>query len=331
MATIREVAKKAGVSVATVSRVINGTGRVKKATEEKVLDIVKQLNYTPSSIAVSLNNKKSKTIGLLLPDITNPFFAELAKGVEEVAKKKGYTVILCNSNGDLQSELDHLQVLEQKYVDGIILSSHTLTYSHIEECKIPIVSIDRTLDGKLSSVTSKNYEGAMLATRHLLKKGCERIAHIAGPQNIVTARKRLEGYMAVVKDKSWYSDELLVYGDYEIQTGYEATLKLLNSTQKIDGIFAGNDLMAVGSLKAIYSLGLRVPEDVAVIGFDGINFSKITIPELSTIAQPIFEMGLLATDTILDEIVNNKKNQSFHELSVSLIERDSTKKSRCDY
>ncbi|MEC2071411.1 LacI family DNA-binding transcriptional regulator [Alkalihalophilus marmarensis] len=325
MTTIREVAKMAGVSVATVSRVINGNGKVKQATEEKVRGIIKELNYVPSAIAVSLNNKKSKTIGLMLPDITNPFFAELAKGVEEVAKENGYTVILCNTNGDLQSELDHLQVLEQKYVDGIILSSHTLSYSDVEHITTPIVSIDRTLEGNFPSVTSNNFQGAVMAVRHLLEKGCKKIAHISGPQSIRTARLRLEGYLEVVGDLDWYTEALVADGDYEIQSGYEATRKLLQMNPEIDGIFAGNDLMAVGCLKAIHFLGLRVPDEISVIGFDGINFSKITIPELSTISQPIYDMGLLATNTLLKAMEGQCNEQMVYELDVQLIERDSTK------
>ncbi|ADC49331.1 Transcriptional regulator, LacI family (HTH and periplasmic-binding domains) [Alkalihalophilus pseudofirmus OF4] len=325
MTTIREVAKMAGVSVATVSRVINGNGKVKQATEEKVREIIKELNYVPSAIAVSLNNKKSKTIGLMLPDITNPFFAELAKGVEEVAKENGYTVILCNTNGDLQSELDHLQVLEQKYVDGIILSSHTLSYSDVEHIATPIVSIDRTLEGNFPSVTSNNFQGAVMAVRHLLEKGCKKIAHISGPQSIRTARLRLQGYLEVVGDLDWYTEALVADGDYEIKSGYEATRTLLQMNRDIDGIFAGNDLMAVGCLKAIHSLGLHVPRDISVIGFDGINFSKITIPELSTISQPIYDMGLLATNTLLKAMEGQCYEQMVYELDVQLIERDSTK------
>ncbi|WP_422122477.1 LacI family DNA-binding transcriptional regulator [Planococcus sp. X10-3] len=326
MATIKEVAKQAGISVATVSRVLNGNGYVKESTREKVLQVIKEMDYVPNSIAISLNNKKTRTIGLLLPDITNPFFAELAKGVEQVAKEKGYTVILCNSYEDQQNEIEHVQMLEQKFIDGLIMASNTFSPEQLSRIKVPVVLIDRVMEEHISSVTSKNYDGAILAMNHLLDHGCKKIAHICGPLSIVTAKQRLQGYLDVAKEQKWFAESLIENGNYEIESGFSATIKLLQGNPDIDGIFAGNDLMAVGCLKALHSLKRKVPEEIAVIGFDGINFSKITIPELTTIAQPIIEMGLVATSIIIDQIEGTLTENVVRELEIKIIERESTKR-----
>jgi DNA-binding LacI/PurR family transcriptional regulator len=326
MSTIRDVAKSAQVSVATVSRVINKSGYVHPDTVKKVMNVIEELNYKPSSIAVSLNNKKTKTIGLILPDIRNPFFPELSKGIEDLAKESGYTVILCNSDGNIEDELKHIKILEQKYVDGIILASNTLEYSHIQEYSKPIVLLDRTIKEQVSSVSSQNFLGAQLATKHLLEIGCKRIAHICGPKDVMTAKQRLEGYMDIIGNEDWFSNQLIENGDYNIKPAYQATMNLFDKNPDIDGIFAGNDLMAVGCLKALHKLGKSVPEDVALIGFDGIDFTEITIPELSTIAQPIYEMGYVAMKMLIDQMESEQVQKENKLLDVKLVVRDSTKR-----
>lgn len=328
MSTIKEVARLAGVSVATVSRVINKNQNVSFDTTLKVQRVIDELNYIPNSIAVSLNSKKTKTIGLILPDITNPFFPEMAKAVEEVVRDRGYSLILCNSDGALENEIEHINMLEKKFVDGIILASNFFSKQYYKNYKTPIVLIDRKADSEFSSVTSNNFSGAVLATKHLLDVGCKKIAHITGPPSVITASDRLGGYLSIASKYSWYSKDLLIHADYEIHAGYLATKQLLQNVNGVDGIFAGNDLIAVGCMKAVYAAGLKVPDDIAIIGFDGIAFSKILIPELSTIAQPIYDLGSRAADILLDEIEENSHEKTFLKLDVELVIRESTKRKK---
>ncbi|MDQ0338711.1 DNA-binding LacI/PurR family transcriptional regulator [Caldalkalibacillus uzonensis] len=325
MSTIRDVAKRAQVSVATVSRVINNSGYVQSETRERVLKAMQDLNYKPNAIAQSLNHKKTRNIALVVPDITNPFFPELARAVEDVARIYGYTVILCNSDEDLKKEQGYMDIIQQKYIDGLILVSHTLKLNHLID-EVPVVLLDRLVDQNIPTVTAKNYEGAILATRHLLDIGCRKIGHICGPKYIPTAQRRLQGYLHVVEQMEWFSDSLIVEGNFQLELAKEATLHLLAEHADIDGIFAGNDLMAVGALKAIHQTGRKVPQDIALIGFDGIFLSKAMEPELSTVAQPIYDMGAIATRLLLKKIEDQPIDSAYHELDVTLLQRASTRR-----
>ena len=324
MSSIKDVAKHAGVSVATVSRVLNDKGYVRGKTREKVEQSIKELDYTPNEIARTLFNKQSKTIGLIVPDIMNPYFPELARAVEDTATKMGYNVILCNSDGDIEKEQRYLDVLLQKYVNGIIVSSNTLNAAQIEKLHIPVVSIDREISKGLPTIVVENRKGAMMATQFLKSKGCATIAHIRGPHTIVNAEERYEGYKAVVGKETWFKEGYIANGNYDMQTSIEATLELLDQYPEIDGIFAANDIMAIGAMKAVYQLGKRVPEDVAVIGFDGISLSKATIPELTTIVQPIYELGEAATAMLVQIMEQQSIEETYRILDVKLVERHST-------
>jgi DNA-binding LacI/PurR family transcriptional regulator len=327
MATIRDVASLAKVSVATVSRVLNKNGYVNETTEANVRKAMQQLNYKPNTIAQSLSSRKTKMLGLIVPDITNPFFPELARAVEDVAQIYGYTVILCNSDEKVEKEREYLDVLEQKYIDGIILASHTFEYHHLSE-KIPVVVLDRSIDDNMPTVVSQNRQGAVMATSHLLEVGCKKIAHIRGPQETMTAQERYKGYLQVVQKQTWFQNDLVVDGDFEITKSLEATKELLQQHPDIDGIFAGNDLMAVGALKAARQLGRKVPEDIAIIGFDNILLTTMIETELSTIAQPIYDMGALATRMLLKKIENKPLPDTYHELEVTLVQRASTQRAK---
>ncbi|MGC5324323.1 LacI family DNA-binding transcriptional regulator [Brevibacillus sp. SYSU BS000544] len=332
MATIRDVAKLAGVSVATVSRVLNKNGYVNIETEQKVTNAIKQLQYEPNAVARGLAGKQTGTIALILPDISNPFFPEVARGVEDVAHSHGYTVILCNSDDQGSKERSYIEVLKKKYIDGIIFASSTLEDEDITQMRksnIPLVLLDRAPNKESCSVVRvKNYEGAQLAVQHLLEIGCNRIAHIYGPQDMITARQRLSGYEDAVKSFDWFSPSLMVEGNFRIDGGQQAIETLINRHPDIDGLFAGNDLMAVGAVKALTRLGKKVPEDIAVIGFDGIGLTEIVEPELTTIAQPIYEMGRLAATTLIQKITGERIDNQIRELDVKLIVRDSTNRSR---
>ncbi|MBY0122920.1 LacI family DNA-binding transcriptional regulator [Bacillus sp. S/N-304-OC-R1] len=326
--TIRDVAKLSGVSVATVSRVINQISTVNPETQKRVRKAMEQLNYEPNQVAQGLASKKTQTIALVLPNISNPFFSDIVRAVEDVAQSNGFTVILCNSDGLVSKEQSYIEVLRKKYIDGIVFASNTLRQEDFEKMKkdnISIVVLDYSSStDSCSIVRAKNREGARMAVHHLLEIGCGKIAHIYGPLDDQTARNRLDGYEEIVHSFSWYSPTLLVPGQFTINGGIEATKMLLEKHPDVDGIFAGNDLMAVGVLKALHQMGKKVPEDVAVCGFDGIYLTEITQPELTTVAQPIYKMGEKAAKILINKINGLLEEDSIYELDVSLIKREST-------
>jgi len=325
MATIRDVAKLAGVSVATVSRVLNQNGYVNEETEKRVRKAIEELNYKPNEVARTLFKKTSKTIGLIVPDISNPFFPELVRAIEDVMNIYDYTVILCNSDEKSEKEKQYMDVLKQKYVDGMILTTSQLAVEEVIELDMPIVVLDRLSDHTFPSVIADNYNGARLATRHLYDIGCRKIAHIQGPSHVVNAMQRFYGYRDEMKRLGLWEHALVIQGNYQLKQAKEAVVQALQTNQ-VDGIFAGNDAMAVGALKAVQQLGLRVPEDVAIIGYDGIPLTEMTTPELSTISQPIYEMGAIAARLLVKKIEGQPIDQFHYILPVKLIERDSTRR-----
>ncbi|MFU0789169.1 LacI family DNA-binding transcriptional regulator [Virgibacillus proomii] len=325
MATIRDVAKLANVSTATVSRVLNNQGYVNNETRKRVNDAIKQLNYRPNDVARSLFKGRSKMIALFVPDIKNPFFPELARAVEDVTNKHNYTFVLCNTDDNLDKEITYLNGLQQKSVDGLIMVSSTISQEDIKNISVPIISLDRKFSSEVSSVTVNNRKGAEIATRYLKSIGCKRIAHICGPQSASNSMDRLKGYLDVVKHESWFLSSYVVSGDYRFQQSFEITREMLTQHPEIDGIFVGNDLMAVGVLKATKSLKIKVPEELSIIGFDGISIGETTTPTLTTMQQPIYKLGVRAAQILLDHINNPNHDIIQEEWDVTLIKRDSTK------
>lgn len=335
MSNIKEVAALAGVSVATVSRVINRNGYVSKATEEKVLNAMEELQYEPSAIARGLAGKHMATIAIIVPDITNPFFPELVRAVEDKCREHEFGVFLCNSDNQSFKEKSYLELLKRKRIDGIIFATNSLEKKDVdslEKSNIPFVVLDRApFENTCDIVRANNYEGAVLAVEHLLDVGCKRIAHIYGPLEIATARERMRGYEDTVKDLPWYSPSLMIAGDFQINGGMNAIDALLARHSEIDGIFVGNDLMAIGALKALHRRGIRVPDDVAVCGFDGIAMTEITEPELTTVAQPTYDMGKLAAKLLINKIKGKHSDYQVHELDVQLLKRKSSAKGGLDF
>lgn len=328
MSTIKKVAEEAKVSVATVSRVLNSTGYVNEETRKKVLKVIEELDYKPNSVARSLFKKQSMTIALIVPNITNPFFPEVARAIEDVLSSKDYTLILCNSDDNADKEKKYFEVMKQKYVDGVIVVTSTLTPQYIEEKGIPIVAVDRFIDPNIPCISVNNIEGAKRAVQYLRATGCKKIAHIRGPKHITSAEDRYVGYLSEVEDESWFQSDYVKCGNFNIEQTTAVTKKMLEENPEIDGIFAGNDLMAVGVIKAAVQLGKRIPEDVSIIGFDGINLCKMTNPEITTIAQPIYDIGSVAAQTLLDLIEGKIVENKHHQLEVSVSEGESTKKMR---
>lgn len=326
--TIRDVAKKAGVSVATVSRIINNKGKIKKETEELVLQVIESLSYTPNMVAQGLSKRQSSTVGLIVPTITNPFFPEIARAVEDVAKKNNFNVLLCNTDDRRDEMLDYINTLSSQYVGGILISSHNVIEEDMQtlsDLNIPIVMMDRVLKNKeFSTITVNNREGGRIATKHLLDVGCKRIAHIRGLEKEVNAKERMLGYKDIVSKLPWFDQSWIGVSEYSVRNGYQVAKELFFRHRDIDGIFVSNDLIAIGVLKAVYELGLEAPKDIAIVGFDGIDMSGLTVPGITTIQQPIYQIGELATEELITNIKNKDMLPTEYVLDVNLVIRGST-------
>lgn len=324
MTTIRDVAKLAKVSAATVSRVMNDSGYVNEETKRKVEEAIKALDYRPNDVARSLFKGRSKMVALFVPDIMNPFFPELARAVEDTTNQHGYTFVLCNTDNDHQKELTYMNALLQKSVDGFILAS-TMETSRINDFQVPIISLDRKTSEDIISVTVNNREGARQAVNYLKKVGCTRIAYVAGPENVSSARNRLLGYLDIVGEEEWFTEEYILEGNYSMEEAYREATSLLRRNPDVDGIFSANDLMGVGVLQAAASLNIDVPHELSVISFDGIKLGETTSPALTTIAQPIYEIGKRAAELLIDKIEKTTEVIESEEHVVKLVVRESTK------
>ncbi|MED4141547.1 LacI family DNA-binding transcriptional regulator [Priestia megaterium] len=328
MATIRDVAAKAGVSAATVSRIINNKGQATPETIARVHAIIKELGYKPNVVARSLTSRKSNTIALLVPTISNPFFPELARGVEDVANSYGLNIFLCNTDDEREKVNNYLVSLRERYVDGVIINSLNLTNEDLEELHsngIPTITLDRTFSNhEFSSISVKHRIGAQLATKHLIDIGCKRIGLIRGPEDDFTAVQRMWGYRDYVKEFDWFDQSWIALGDFSVKSGYLCMKELFQRHPDIDGVFASNDLMAIGLLKAAHEWGRKVPDELAIIGFDGIDMSQYTNPPISTIKQPSYEMGKMAMEELLRLIRKPESDSNKIELDVELILRESS-------
>ncbi|MDI3089994.1 LacI family DNA-binding transcriptional regulator [Priestia megaterium] len=328
MATIRDVAAKAGVSAATVSRIINNKGQATPETIARVHAIIKELGYKPNVVARSLTSRKSNTIALLVPTISNPFFPELARGVEDVANSYGLNIFLCNTDDEREKVNNYLVSLRERYVDGVIINSLNLTNEDLEELHsngIPTITLDRTFaNHEFSSISVKHRIGAQLATKHLIDIGCKRIGLIRGPEDDFTAVQRMWGYRDYVKEFDWFDQSWIALGDFSVKSGYLCMKELFQRHPDIDGVFASNDLMAIGLLKAAHEWGRKVPDELAIIGFDGIDMSQYTNPPISTIKQPSYEMGKMAMEELLRLIKKPESDINKIELDVELILRESS-------
>lgn len=330
MVTIKDVARRAGVSVTTVSRVLNNSRHpISPETRERVLAAIKELGFYPNAMARSLQLHETKTIGLILPDIANPYYPGIVRGVEDVAHEKGYTVILCNTDRSRERTKEYLRVLREKRVDGVIFTGggavEDASREHFfEQGSVATVVIGRH-KANLPAVQVDNVRAAQEAVEHLLHLGHRRIATVTGPAVSTTARDRLEGYRRAIEaegvdiESGW-----IVEGDFEFSSGYQAVGRLpLRGPGKITAIFAHNDLMAIGAIKALQERGLKVPEDVAVVGFDNIPLASFITPTLSTVAVPVYDLGVTAM-RVLAELLAGRKVPPVTFLATHLEVRESS-------
>lgn len=330
MATIYDVARAAGVSISTVSHVLNSTRYVSDQTKAQVLQAVAELNYRPSSLARALVRQETQTIALIVPDNVNPFFAELAHGIEDYGFRAGYNVILCNSNRDRTKELAYLDMLISKRVDGLIY----MTVDKSEELlqplldnHIPVVTFDRDYRN-LDAIMLDNFRGGYEAAQHLLRLGHTRIACISGPDILTRSGDRVRGYRQAMVDAGVAAPEaLLVRGDWTYQSGQDTAARLFALPSPPTAIFACNDTMAVGAISYLTQKGLRVPEDVSVVGFDNIALSAFSCPPLTTVATPVDEVGQRLCQLLLDRI-NGELPPEPHRFVIQgeLVIRESTAK-----
>ena len=330
MATIREVAESAGVSYATVSHVINNTRVVSQGTRERVLAAMAALNYRPNALARSLRQGKTNTMGLVLPDSANPFFAEISRSIEDAAFKKGYSVFLCNTELDTQRELFYVDVLSKKQVDGIIFvaaGDQADSLDFLLRQNMPVVMIDRDLPNvEVDAVLTDHQLGGFLATRHLIELGHKRIACIAGPSSITPSAQRMTGYRQALEQAGLpYDEGLIIRGDYHARSGMEVTHAILKLVPRPTAIFALNDLMALGALRAAAEAGYAVPRELAVVGYDDLELAQFTTPPLTTIAQPKREIGAQAVNLLVERISRRSLSPNRLILAPELIVRRSTK------
>lgn len=312
--TIRDIAEKAKVSVTAVSQILNGKGdRFAPRTRDRVFKIAEKLNYTPNRLAASLATGTTKTLGVIVPDIRNPFFGALAHGIDERATELGWSIYLSNSSDSHTKELQIISTMIAQQVDGILFciagdtdeASFTICRDRLVESNIPFLLMDRyfALTDAASMVTLDHRRGGYLATKHLLELGHRHIGCITGPLNLVDARMRVAGYQdALVEAGLPVKPELMWEGDYHQDSGFACTKKLLQLADPVTAVFASNDLMAIGAMEAIAQKGLVTPDDVSVVGYDDVISAYYQSSTLTSVYQPVENLGRLAAERIIEHM-----------------------------
>lgn len=316
MATIKEVAKKAGVSVATVSNVLNKRLPVSAPLRERVLKAARELDYHPDFIALSLKARQTRTLGMVIPDISNPYFPLLVRGAESVALARDYLLITINTDDDVERERKALSLLRSRKVDGVLLvtAPGNGTPNHVLDLiksGVPTVCLDRRpLNVQLDSVLVDNVGGARDCVRHLLEQGFRTVAMVSGPATLETAQQRLEGYRAALKEFGKPIDpKLMIQSNFRESGGFDAAMQLLQLRPRPEAVFIANGMMTLGFLHGLNKEGVRCPEDMALAAFDDLPFSDATRPSLTCIAQPAFEVGRNGADLLLARIEGRLKDR----------------------
>jgi LacI family transcriptional regulator len=332
-ASIKDVAKEAGVSIATVSRVLNDVDVVNEETKKKVTEAIKKLDYRPNIVARSLKTQKTRTIGIVVPDISNQFYPEIVRGAEDVANIYNYNVILCNTDLDSEKEIEYLKVLKEKMVDGVIYMSNSMEdeiIATLDNLKLPTVLVEtNSKNSEFPSVTIDNEKAAYDATTYLIKKGNKKIAYVGVSPDLANARGlRFLGYKKALEDNGIeYDDELVQFGGLKATDGRDGMEVIINKVKKIDAAFCCSDEIAMGVINTLREKGINVPEQVDVIGFENIYASSIYYPKLTTIEEPMYDMGSVGMRMLI-KLVNKKEiEQEHYVLDYKLIERDSCKRS----
>ncbi|GAP14954.1 transcriptional regulator, LacI family [Longilinea arvoryzae] len=328
--TIKDVARAAQVSITTVSHVVNNTRFVDPATKQRVLTALEELGYQPNSLARSLRSGVTRTIGLVVPDASNLFFADVARKIEDIGFQQGYSVILCNSDNNPGKQSRYINTLLAKQVDGVIFissGSEPDDLMRLVENNIPVVVADRDVPLELADVVLLDNEQAGYdATKHLINLGHRFIACITGPNHLAPSMQRFEGYKRCLKENGIdFDPKLIEMGDFRFPSGEEAMQRLLSSSSRATAVFVLNDMMAIGAMSAAHKAGLSIPKDISIIGFDDIEIDAAITPALTTMAQPIEEMAQYAMNLLIEHLVGKKHELNQRIILTSrLIKRDST-------
>ncbi|EKF9572809.1 substrate-binding domain-containing protein [Vibrio cholerae] len=332
MATMKDIARLAGVSTSTVSHVINKSRFVSDEIAERVNNAAQQLNYAPSALARSLKMNRTKTIGMLVTTSTNPFFGEVVKGVERSCYHQGYNLILCNTEGDNQRMKASINTLLQKRVDGLLLMCSTLEGERLDVFDrypdIPIVVMDwGPILFASDKIQDNSLQGGYMAAKHLIECGHKEIGCITGPLIRHQAQMRYEGYKRALAEAGIaINPDWIVESDFECEGGYQAFEKLYQRGKLPSALFVSNDMMTMGVIQAASQRGLRVPDDLSLIGYDDVHIAKFMTPALTTIHQPKYRLGKAAVDTLLYRLENPDTTAQVVQLEPTLVVRNSVRK-----
>ncbi|QOS82196.1 LacI family DNA-binding transcriptional regulator [Paenibacillus sp. JNUCC31] len=328
-ATIYDIAREAGVSIATVSQVINGKGKISEKRRAEIMEIMERLHYQPSAIAAALTGKQTYTLGLLVPDISNPYFAELARAVEDRSRQLGYSVVICSTDNKDERVERYLNLLQQKRVDGMMIGTgidNAEILSPLLQQSIPVALIARHMPSlSVHTVAIDDRLGGALAAEHLLELGHTRVAVLSEPSKVSSSKERVRGFREALEmaGLSLGADQVRE-SSADLGSAKKEALVFLTEQNRATGLFCCNDMQAIGALQAAKELGLRVPEDVSIIGFDNTILASVTSPPLTTVAQPIEDLGRRAVDLLIDELKDESKPPQRVVLKPELVVRDST-------
>lgn len=325
MATIVDVARLAGVTPTTVSRVINNRGYISEKTKKRVQEAMDELGYQPNEIARSLTKQKSNTIGVIVPHISHPYFAKLISNLENEAAKKDYKIILCNSKEKAEKEKQYLDMCKSNRVAGIIICSGNVESNKINTGGIPVVLLEKNFEEGKFGIQCDNYQGGKLATEHLIECGCKKILHLSGViDEEMPADNREKAFIDVCsKNEIEYFIKKYDIDTYNQMNYYDYIKAALNEIEGVDGIFASSDLIAAQVIQVCNEIKIRIPEDIKLVGFDDVDISQLTTPRITTVHQPIKEMARLSIE-LIDAKYNNIEVNEKTILSIKLIIREST-------
>ena len=335
--TIKDIARILGISPSTVSRALKDHPDINIDTKKAVNELAAKLKYRPNAVALSLKNSRSYTIGVIIPEIVHYFFSSVISGIEDVASKKGYTVIICQSNESFEREVSNARALLSHRVDGVLVSvsKETESFDHLldlQEGGIPIVFFDRIgTDINADQVIIDDMDASYNATRHLIEAGRKRIAHFAGPQNLLIGRHRLQGYLNALAEAGLPIDNRLIVEADTYEKARNAVIGMMEAGTVPDGIFAVNDLTAIGAMQTIQKKGYHVPDDISIVGFSDGRFSGITDPNLTSVDQHGYEMGTTAADLLFHRILSTDSEYipEVKILTADLIIRGSSVSVKC--
>ncbi|MCI9386645.1 MAG: LacI family DNA-binding transcriptional regulator [Lachnospiraceae bacterium] len=323
MATLKDVAKEAGLTVGTVSRVLNNRGYISDDAREKVNSAMKKLNYHPNEVARSLQGKSTNTIGLIVPHIRHPYFAEMISNIENQAYKKGYRILLCNAQSIEEKEREYIDICTGNRVAGIILCSGTVSVEVFDGIRVPVITMERFLENGTAAVECDNRQGGALAAERLISCGCRHLLHVGNISSIsMPADQRTEGFRQVCEKKGVAFHEVFTEKSQYHNMKYDALIeKALQEHPETDGLFVNSDVIAAQALQVCRRMGISVPGQMKVIGFDDVNIAALTTPQLTTIHQPVREMAEIAVN-LLHDAVSGKIVPKRTVLPVYLVERE---------